>query len=112
MREQQHLGASIGELFATFDDEIKLRQDFTDRLELLDKAVYAVKKTGEKTALWDAIWQFSDQKMRSVPGRRVIVVITDGTDTYSRADLNDAIDIAQRTETTIFAISASGGVPP
>ncbi len=97
-------------LFATFDHEVTLRQDFTDRLELLDKAVYAVKKTGEKTALWDAIWQFCDQKMRSVPGRRVMVVITDGTDTYSRADLNDAIDIAQRTETTIFAISTKAGL--
>ena len=39
-----------------------------------------------------------------------MVVITDGTDTYSRADLNDAIDIAQRTETTIFAISTKAGV--
>ena len=48
--------------------------------------------------------------MRSVQGRRVIVVITDGTDTYSRADLNDAIDIAQRTETTIFAISTKAGL--
>ncbi len=97
-------------LFATFDHEITLRQDFTDRLELLDRAVYAVKKTGEQTALWDAIWQFCDQKMRSVPGRRVLVVITDGVDTYSRADINDAIDIAQRTETTIFAISTKAGL--
>ena len=97
-------------LFATFDHEITLRQDFTDRLELLDKAVYAVKKTGQQTALWDAIWQFCDQKMRSVPGRRVLVVITDGVDTYSRADINDAIDIAQRTETTIFAISTKAGL--
>jgi VWFA-related protein len=97
-------------LFATFDHEINLRQDFTDRLELLDRAVYAVKKTGEQTALWDAIWQFCDQKMRSVPGRRVLVVITDGADTYSRADINDAIDIAQRTETTIFAISTKAGL--
>jgi len=97
-------------LFATFDHEINLRQDFTDRLELLDRAVYAVKKTGEQTALWDAIWQFCDQKLRSVPGRRVLVVITDGADTYSRADINDAIDIAQRTETTIFAISTKAGL--
>src|SRR5690349_6874408 len=97
-------------LFATFDHEITLRQDFTDRLELLDRAVYAIKKTGEQTALWDAIWQFCDQKMRSAPGRRVLVVITDGVDTYSRADLNDAIDIAQRTETTIFAISTKAGL--
>ena len=92
-------------LFATFDDQITLRQDFTDRLELLDRAVFAVKKTGEKTALYDAIWQFCDEKMRSAQGRRALVVITDGDDTYSRADINDAIDIAQRTETTIFAIS-------
>jgi len=97
-------------LFATFDHQITLRQDFTDRLELLDRAVYAVKKTGEKTALYDAIWQFCDEKMRSAQGRRVIVVITDGDDTYSRADLNDAIDIAQRTETTLFAISTKAGL--
>src|SRR5881398_1232674 len=97
-------------LFATFDDQITLRQDFTDRLELLDRAVFAIKKTGEKTALYDAIWQFCDEKMRSAQGRRALVVITDGEDTYSRADMNDAIDIAQRTETTIFAISTKSGL--
>src|SRR5215510_11999895 len=97
-------------LFATFDDQVTLRQDFTDRLELLDKAVYAIKKTGEKTALYDAIWEFCDQKMRAAQGRRALVVITDGDDTYSRADINDAIDIAQRTETTIFAISTKAGL--
>jgi len=47
--------------------------------------------------------------MRSVSGRRVLVVITDGEDTYSRADLRDAIDIAQRTETTVYAISTKAG---
>jgi Ca-activated chloride channel family protein len=96
-------------LFATFDNEIRLRQDFTDKLDLLDKAVFSVKQTGTQTALFDAIWQFCDEKMRSAAGRRVLVVITDGEDTYSRADLRDAIDIAQRTETTIFAISTKAG---
>ena len=97
-------------LFATFDHEVTLRQDFTDRLELLDRAVFAVKQTGKQTALYDAIWEFCDQKMRSAQGRRALVVITDGDDTYSRADINDAIDIAQRTETTIFAISTKAGL--
>jgi len=97
-------------LFATFDDQVTLRQDFTDRLELLDRAVFAIKKTGEKTALFDAIWEFCDEKMRSAQGRRALVVITDGDDTYSRADINDAIDIAQRTETTLFAISTKAGL--
>jgi Ca-activated chloride channel homolog len=96
-------------LFGTFDDEITLLQDFTDKLDLLDKAVFGVKKMGKQTALFDAIWQFCDEKMRSVPGRRVLLIVSDGEDTYSRANLRDAIDIAQRTETTIFAISTKAG---
>jgi VWFA-related protein len=97
--------------FATFDHEIKLRQDFTDKLDLLDKAVDSVKKPGNRTLFYDAVWQFCDEKMRSVPGRRVLVVITDGDDdNYSRATLTDAIDIAQRTETTVFAISTKAGL--
>ena len=95
--------------FMTFDNEIVLRQDFTDKLDLLDSAVDKVKKTGSQTALYDAVWQFSDEKLRNVPGRRVIVIITDGDDTFSRAELKDAIDIAQRTETTVFAISTKAG---
>lgn len=95
--------------FMTFDHEVKLVQDFTDKTDMLDKAVEKTNKFGSQTALYDAVWEFSDQKLRNVPGRRVIVLITDGDDTFSRADLKDAIDIAQRTETTIFAISTKGG---
>lgn len=96
-------------LFATFDHEINLRQDFTSKLDLLDRAVSSIKATGNQTALFDAVWQFCDEKLRTAAGRRVLVVITDGEDTYSRANLRDAIDIAQRTETTIFAISTKAG---
>jgi VWFA-related protein len=95
--------------FMTFDHEVSLRQDFTDKHDLLDRAVEKVKKPGSQTALYDAVWQFTDEKLRNVPGRRVIVVITDGDDTFSRAELQDAIDIAQRTETTIFGISTKAG---
>jgi VWFA-related protein len=96
-------------LFATFDHEISLRQDFTNKLDLVDRAVFGVKQLGNQTALYDAIWQFCDEKLRTAGGRRVLVVITDGEDTYSRATMRDAIDIAQRTETTVFAISTKAG---
>jgi Ca-activated chloride channel homolog len=95
--------------FMTFDHAVQLHQDFTDKLDLLDSSVESVKKTGSQTALYDAIWQFTDEKLRGVPGRRVIVLITDGDDTFSRARIEDAIDIAQRTETTIFGISTKAG---
>lgn len=110
LRQRKDKGA-----FMTFDHEINLIQDFTDKQDLIDRAIEGVKKSGSQTALYDAVWQFSDEKMRTAPGRRVIVIITDGEDTFSRADLNDAIDIAQRTETTVFAISTKagfGGVVP
>jgi VWFA-related protein len=96
-------------LFATFDHEINLLQDFTNRMDPLDKAVSRVSKTGNQTALYDAVWQFCDEKLRTAPGRRVLVIITDGEDTYSHANIDDAIGIAQRTETTIFAISTKAG---
>ena len=95
--------------FMTFDNEVTLRQDFTDNLDKLQKAIDAVKKPGSQTAMYDAVWQFSDEKLRNVAGRRVIVIITDGDDTFSRAKIEDAIDIAQRTETTIFGISTKAG---
>ena len=96
--------------FATFDDEVSLRQDFTKNLDLLERAIDAVKKPGTQTSLYDAVWQFCDEKMRGVNSpRRALVVITDGDDTYSRARLDDAISMAQRTDTIIFAISTKGG---
>ncbi len=95
--------------FMTFDHEVNLQQDFTDKLDLLQKSVDNVKKVGSQTSLYDAIWQFTDEKLRNAPGSRVIVLITDGDDTFSRAAIEDAIDIAQRTETTIFGISTKEG---
>ena len=96
--------------FGVFDEDLKLLQDFTDRHDLLDRAVDTVKKPGNDTALWDAVWLMCDEKMRGVTGRRVIVVITDGDDTASRARLKDAIEIAQATETIVFAISTKAGL--
>ena len=93
----------------TFDDEVTLRQDFTDKIDLLERAVSSVKKPGRQTALYDAVWQFCNDKLRNAPGRRAIVVITDGVDTYSRARLRDVIEIAQQTETTVFAVSTKAG---
>ena len=96
--------------FVTFDDAVNLRQDFTRNLDLLERAIDGVKKPGTQTALFDAIWQFCDEKMRGVSSpRRAIVLITDGDDTYSRARIDDAISIAQKTDTIIFAISTKGG---
>jgi Ca-activated chloride channel family protein len=96
-------------LFATFDSQVELQQDFTNRLDLLSTAVYKVKAQGE-TRMYDAIFQVCEEKMAASPGRRrAMVIITDGEDTASEKTLKEAIDLAQRTETVIFAISTKAG---
>jgi Ca-activated chloride channel homolog len=96
-------------LFLTFDSELELHQDFTDRHDLLTKAIDRVKARGE-TRMYDAIYRVCEEKMFNVQGRRrAIVLITDGDDTVSDKTLKDAIDIAQRSETTIFVISTKAG---
>jgi Ca-activated chloride channel homolog len=96
-------------LFATFDSQVELHQDFTNRLDLLSTAVYKVKAQGE-TRMYDAIYQVCEEKMAASPGRRrAMVIITDGEDTASERTLKEAIDLAQRTETVIFAISTKAG---
>jgi Ca-activated chloride channel homolog len=96
-------------LFATFDSQVELHQDFTNRLDLLSSAVYKVKAQGE-TRMYDAIFRVCEEKMAASPGRRrAMVIITDGEDTASERNLKEAIDLAQRTETVIFAISTKAG---
>src|ERR1044072_1954235 len=52
--------------FATFVDEVKLRQDFTRNLDLLEKAIDGVKAPGTQTAPFDAIRAVCDKKRRGV----------------------------------------------
>jgi Ca-activated chloride channel family protein len=96
-------------LFVTFDSEVELHQDFTDRIDLLSRAIDKVKARGE-TRMYDAIHQVCEEKMFASQGRRrAMVIITDGEDTVSERTLKEALDIAQRSETVIFAISTKAG---
>ncbi|MGE0882359.1 MAG: VWA domain-containing protein [Blastocatellales bacterium] len=94
-------------LFATFDSQIELHQDFTNRIDLITKAIDRVKAQGE-TKMYDAVYQICEEKMLApsmVGKRRAIVIITDGEDTVSELGLKDAIEIAQRSETIVYVIS-------
>ena len=100
-------------LFATFDSQVELHQDFTNRLDLLTQAVDKVKAHGG-TRMYDAIHGICEEKMMghsSLGRRHAMVVITDGKDTESERQLKEAIDIAQRSETPVYVISTeSGGI--
>ncbi|MEK6299533.1 MAG: VWA domain-containing protein [Acidobacteriota bacterium] len=94
-------------LFATFDSEVQLHQDFTDALEPLIKAIRKV-KAGGYTRMYDGIYRIIEEKMANLQGseaRRIIVILSDGEDTASEKSLKEAIEMAQRYDVTIFGIS-------
>jgi Ca-activated chloride channel homolog len=98
-------------LFATFDSQVELHQDFTNRMDLLTQAIDKVKAQGG-TRMYDAIHGVCEEKMMaptSLGRRHAMVVITDGEDTESERELKDAIDVAQRSETTVYVISTESG---
>ncbi len=58
------------------------------------------------SAIWDALWITCRHLFSPLPvnTRRVIVIVTDGEDSSSRANLDEAIDITLQTDTVIYAI--------
>jgi Ca-activated chloride channel family protein len=94
-------------LFATFDSNVELHQDFTDAEEPLVRAIKQV-KAGGYTRMYDAVYRVIEEKMANIQGteaRRVIVILSDGADTASDHTLKDAIEMAERYDVTIFGIS-------
>jgi Ca-activated chloride channel family protein len=93
-----------------FDTTADLAQDFTDNAEQLAKAVRSF-RPGGGTALFDAIYYACRDKLLNPPGhgpvRKAIILLTDGEDNQSRVTREEAIEMAQRAEVIVYAISTN-----
>jgi Ca-activated chloride channel homolog len=93
-----------------FNKESHLTQDFTDKVPLLAAGVQRL-SNGGGTALYDAIYKackeklLRDQTQSDHPIRRAIVILSDGEDNQSETTRSQAIEMAQRAEVLIYAIS-------
>ena len=97
----------------TFDNEPEVIQDYTDDLSKLNQAIQ-VQNAGGGTAFRDAIYLASEKLIKApVPKgdnpevRRVLVVISDGDDNLSDHPLSEALDMAEKAEAAIYAISTN-----
>ena len=87
-----------------FDSGVYLLQDFTDDANALAGAVSKLTAAGG-TSIFDALYKTSRDKMAGTDeARRVVILITDGDDTTSRASIEQAIEIAIRNNVTVYAI--------
>ncbi len=94
-------------LIIQFDSDVKLVQDFTEELDRLTAALDTL-QAGNSTSLYDAVYLAVEEKLRHEAGRKVMVVITDGSDTSSRVTEQEAIEAAQRSDVIIYGIGVRG----
>jgi VWFA-related protein len=93
-----------------FDELPTVTQDFTNDIDKLTKGVRVI-RPGGGTAMWDAVFYACRDKLlkerNSGPVRRAIILVSDGDDNQSRVLRQEAIEMAQRAEVIIYAISTN-----
>lgn len=91
-----------------FSSKSQLSQDFTDNVRLLATGVHGL-RDGGGTAIYDAIYKACRDKLAKEtsdhPARKAIIIVSDGEDNQSEYSRAQAIEMAQRSEVIIYAIS-------
>jgi VWFA-related protein len=97
-------------LVYTFDTQAEMVQDLTDDTEILGKKLRDL-RPGGGTALYDAIYlSCRDRLMMDRPRhkfRRAVVIVGDGEDNSSRHTRDQALEMADKAEAVVFAISTN-----
>ena len=85
-----------------FSEIVDQLTPFTSDLHTIDKAINRV-HSGSATALYDTLYLASDA-LEARRGRKVMVVITDGGDTVSKTNYQEAVRAAQEAEVILYSI--------
>jgi Ca-activated chloride channel family protein len=97
-------------LLVGFDSTPELIADLTNDIVALEKGVNNM-RPGGGTSLYDAIYFATKEKlMMDQPRdkfRRALILISDGDDTQSRYTRDQALEMAQKADTVIYAISTN-----
>ena len=107
-------------LLMGFGSTMILWQDFTSSVPALEAALarmhaipfHGLPAEGQPmpgTLLYDAIYGTTHQKLKAVPGRKVLVVISDGLDNGSQKKLDQAVAAAETTNTIVYGICYQAG---
>jgi Ca-activated chloride channel homolog len=85
-----------------FSEIVDQLTPFTADLHTIDRAINRI-HSGAATALYDTLYLGSDALLDR-RGRKVMVVITDGGDTVSKTNYQDAVREAQQAEVILYSI--------
>jgi Ca-activated chloride channel family protein len=93
-------------LVVSFNESIKGSAEFSADTGRLEQFVEALVAWGG-TSLYDAI-HYGLQRVKDQPGRKAIVVFTDGADTTSQMKEQEVVDYARSVEATVYCIGFRG----
>jgi len=102
-------------LVATFDERVAFIGDFSSDRRDLEHSIRSVKDS-YLTCLYDAIDSAINQKLLPIKGRKALVILTDGVDTFSkRATFESTLELVANTGIPTYAIqyeTRNDGVDP
>ena len=93
-------------LVVQFNESIKGSADFTGDVDRLEQFVEALQAWGG-TSLYDAI-HYALGRIKDQPGRKAIIVFSDGADTTSSMKEQEVIDYARSVEATVYSVAIKG----
>ena len=86
----------------SFSEEVNELVPFTSDLHRIDRGIGEI-TPGSATAMYDTVYLASKTLMRR-DGRKVMVLITDGGDTYSSTTYEQAVRAATQSEVLLYSI--------
>jgi Ca-activated chloride channel family protein len=87
----------------TFSDDIEIRQKFTRNPDEVQRSLRGIRSGGE-TAVYDAL-QVAIQEMKNARnGKRILLLISDGFDTRSKINMDQALEQLKRSQLQLYAI--------
>jgi Ca-activated chloride channel family protein len=90
----------------TFSEEPRLAAPFTRDIARLHAALVGL-QAARGTALWDSL-VYSLHYFQGTPGRRALLVFSDGADRGSRFTFDQALAYAQHSGVSVYAVSFGG----
>ncbi len=87
-----------------FADESKLLLDRTADIAAVEQAILTLRPTGQRTALYDALYDASRYLRDAPPTRRAVVLLTDGRDEGSALSVEDGLRVAQEIRIPVFGV--------
>jgi VWFA-related protein len=98
----------------SFDDRIEVQCKATSDRKVIEKAIRRT-RTGGGTRLYDAVDDILRKQLKTIDGRKAVVLFTDGVDTTShRASYDSTIRLAEESDAPIYSVdydtSGAGGM--